>query len=317
MAPAPNTLPELVQQLGATFSPFERLKILSRAWTLLREMSPEQRMIVATQLGLDHADDLVEAIARRSGHEASPALIAMIEKAQVKGTPHLPELISDLRDPQRRTERLKQGTQAAVQEVLAAVPAPEPPKPRPAPVAAPVPPSPPPPAPVAMTAAPEPPSPPPLPAPPPAVAPPAPEPPPFQAAPPAKPEPPVRPAGETPLAGKLAETSSLTARFQVLRRGLAQTRGLSGEALRPVVEAFPDGWARRRALLELLRSGSPAVFRDALGLVETLGSERDRAWCLGALAEDRPLAGPDRDALLAAVASPAARRRLERRVSGL
>ena len=241
----------------------------------------------------------------------------MIEKAQVKGTPHLPELISDLRDPQRRTERLKQGAQAVVQEALAGPPrtAPEPPRPKPAPVAAPAPPPPPPPAPVAMTAAPEPLSPPPpAPAPPPAVAPPAPEPPTVQAAPPARPEPPVRPPAESPLVGRLAEASSLTARFQVLRRGMAETRGLSGEALRPVIEAFPDGWARRRALLELLRSGSPIAFRDALGLVETLGSERDRAWCLGALAEDRILAGPDREALLAAVPSPAARRRMERRV---
>jgi hypothetical protein len=308
---AATTLTELVQQLGTTYSPFERLKILSRAWTLLREMSQEQRMIVATQLGLDHADDLVEAIAKRSGHEASPALIAMIEKAQVKGTPHLPELISDLRDPQKRTERLKQGAQAVVQEALAGPPrtAPEPPKPKPAPVpvAAPAPP----PAPVVV--APEPVL--------PIAAPPAPEPPPVQAAPPPppspkpEPPPPVRSPAEAPLVGKLAEASSLTARFKVFRRALAETRGLSGEALRPMIEAFPDGWARRRALLELLRSGSPAAFRDALGLVETLGSERDRAWCLGALAEDRPLAELDREALLAAVASPTARRRMERRMA--
>lgn len=81
-----------------------------------------------------------------------------------------------------------------------------------------------------------------------------------------------------------------------------------------MVEAFPDGWARRRALLELLRSGSPAAFRDALGLVDALGSERDRVWCLGALAEDRPLTASDREALLGTVTSPLARRRLERRL---
>jgi hypothetical protein len=119
---------------------------------------------------------------------------------------------------------------------------------------------------------------------------------------------------ESPLAGKLAEAASLTARFHLLRYSLEQTRGSSGEELRPVIEAFPDGWARRRALLELLRAGSPATLRDALALVEALGAERDRAWCLGALAGDRPLTEPDREALLAAVPSPAARRRLERRL---
>jgi hypothetical protein len=121
---------------------------------------------------------------------------------------------------------------------------------------------------------------------------------------------------DSALAGKLSETSSLTSRFQVLRRHLKEARGLSGEDLHPVLEAFPDGWARRRALLELLRSGAPAALQDALGLVETLGSERDRAWCLGALADERPLNARDREALLAAVPTPAARRRLEGRLGG-
>jgi hypothetical protein len=115
------------------------------------------------------------------------------------------------------------------------------------------------------------------------------------------------------LAGKLAEASSLTDRFQVLRRHL-KGAGLSGEDPRTVLEAFPDGWARRRALLELLRAGSPPGLGDALGLIEALGSERDRAWCLGALADERPLSAGDREALLAAVPSPAARRRLEARL---
>lgn len=301
MPNAATTLTELVQQLGKTYSPFERLKILSRAWSLLREMSPEQRMLVAAQLGLDNADDLVEAIAKRSGHEPPHALIATIEKAQAKGTAQLPALIADLRDPRKRPARLKQEAQSAVQEVLAAAvpppPAisaapPEPPKPQPAPepVAAPAPPPSPPP--VVVAAPPEPPPP-----------------------PPPKPEPPpVRPRVDSALVGALSEAPNLTARFQLLRRRVGEARGLSGEELRPMVEAFPDGWARRRALLELLRSGSPAAFRDALGLVDALGSERDRAWCLGALAEDRPLTASDREALLGTVTSPLARRRLERRL---
>jgi len=291
MPPVPETLPELVHQLGSTFSPFERLKILSRAWGLLRRMTPQERLAVATQLGLDHADEVVDAVARRSGHEASPALISMIERAQTQGTAQLPALIADLRDPQRRAERVKQGVQAAVEGALAAPPpAPIPPAPKPAP---------PPPEPVA-------------PPPPPVQA--APPPPPVQEPPaPPKPEPVTRKA-DSGLAGKLAEAPSLTGRFQVLRRHLEGARGISAEELYLVLEDFPDGWARRRALLEILRSGAPAELQDALDLVETLGSERDRAWCLGALADERPLGARDREALLAAVPTPAARRRLERRL---
>jgi hypothetical protein len=314
MPAVPATLPELLQQLGSTYSPFERLKIVGRAWQLLRAMSPQERLVVATQLGLDHSGEVVESITRWSGHEASPALISMIEKAQTQGTAHLPELIADLRDPQRRIERLKQGAQAALAAPPLPMPAPpktEPPKPLPPIEAAPIPPAPrpipPPPEPVAP--------PPPPPPPPVQVAPPPPPPKVEEPPPPPKPRPaPGTRKTDGALAGKLAEASSLTARFHVLRRHTAEARGLPPEELRPLLEAFPDGWARRRALLELLRSGAPAALQDALGLVDALGSERDRAWCLGALADERPLSARDREALLATVPTPAARRRLERRL---
>jgi outer membrane biosynthesis protein TonB len=354
---APATLPELVDQLGRTFSPFERLKILIRAWSLLRQMTPEQRMIVASQLGLEHADDLVEAIARRSGTQASPALLSMIERAQTQGTAHLPQLLSDLRDPGKRAERMRQGAQAALEgagSALAgetpaapwlpagtaappkatkpAAPAPAAPRPQAPPpppaAAAPKPAAPPPPiqAPAPAAA----PTPAPLqPAPPPAAAPaaPPPKPKPAEAAPPATPKlqpapaavpelhpTPVHPAEDGALAGRLADASSLTERFHVLRRHLGEAKRMPAEGLRSVVEAFPDGWARRRALVALLRFGVPASFRDALALVDALGSERDRLWCLGALTGSRKLSESDREALLAAAASPTARRRLEARL---
>jgi len=311
MAPAPTTLPELVQQLGSTFSPFERLKILSRAWAVLRAMTPQERLVVTSQLGLDHADEVLDAIVKRSGHEASPTLVAMIERAQMKGTTHLPALIADLRDPRKRMERLREGAQAVVEEALAGAPAaPVVLKPAPPPmVAAPPAPAPPP---VVLEVAPE-----PVPAappPPPVVAPPVVEPPPPPKPPP-PPAPPARRVEDDGLTGKLAGAASLTARFHVLRRHLADRKGLPADGLRAVAEAFPDGWARRRALVELLRNGVPAALGDALGLVEVLGSERDRLWCLGTLAENRRALNPqDRETLLAAAPSPTARRRLERRL---
>jgi hypothetical protein len=102
-------------------------------------------------------------------------------------------------------------------------------------------------------------------------------------------------------------------RFRDFRRTVSENRELTASNLRSLVEGFPDGWARRRALVELLRAGSPPVLRDALALLDTLGSERDRLWCLGTLA-DRELAAADREVLLAAAPSPTARRRLERRL---
>ena len=259
----------------------------------------------------------MEAIAKRSGHEASPALISMIERAQTQGTAHLPALIADLRDPNRRAERLKQGAQAAVAgawplpraepgataaaEARAAEPAAAPggradparagagasARARGAASSAAR-------AGRSATAA--------TPGVSPRHRPPKPE--------PGGPEDgrrPRRKAGggfvaDRPFPGPPAAPEG--------------GEGLSAEELYLVLEDFPDGWARRRALLEILRSGAPAALEDALALVEALGSERDRAWCLGALADERPLSARDREALLAAVPTPAARRRLEAAVGG-
>lgn len=341
MPPIPNTLPELVEQLGRTFSPFERLKIVTRAWALLRRMTPEERLAVAAQLGLDQADEVVEAIAERTGTAASPTLLSMIERAQTKGSAHLPQLLSDLRDPKRRSERLRAGARA-VEAALTegegdaappwlppavASPAPPPPPP-PRQAAAPPPartdtdehgrtspaPSPPqPPAPAAAPQAPVPAEPavPPAPVAAEPIAPPRPEPPP-----PAPPPVPVtaKPAnGDEGFAARLVATSSLIARFRLLREHLEGSERPHAADLPALLNAFPDGWARRRALGALLEAGLPEKAADAAPLLGALSSERDRLWCLGSLAGSRQMSGADREALLGTVASPGARRRLERR----
>lgn len=342
----PTSLPELIHQLGSTHSRYERLKILGRAWSLLRTMTPDERLAVASQLGLDQADEVVEGIAARTGGNPSPALLAMIEQAQAKGTGQLPKLIADLRDPKRRGERLKEGAaavedaifgevpaatwlppgavpavpgavrQAAAPPSFAALPPPVPDPPPAPPVAAPAPVAKP--APPAVVAKPAPPA----PAPPPPVvkAAPAPEPKPVEAPPPPKPQPapapPVQTVPDSGLADRLAAIPSLTLRFRVFRRQLNEARGMSTAGLRSIIEGFHDGWARRRALLELLRAGIPGALPDALSLVETLASERDRLWCLGALTDTREIPEGDREAVLAAVTSPAARQRLAGRMGG-
>lgn len=116
------------------------------------------------------------------------------------------------------------------------------------------------------------------------------------------------------LAEELAAVTVLTARFRLLRRRLAAARQLSPGELRGVVEVFEDGWARRRALSEILRAGIPARTADALALMETLGSPADRAWCLGTLADSRTLSSEERATIIQAAPTPAGRRRLELRL---
>lgn len=107
-----------------------------------------------------------------------------------------------------------------------------------------------------------------------------------------------------------ASTSSFS-RLRVLDREIEGFRGSSLETLRGVLDTFPDGWVRRRALAALISGGIPSDPQRALELIGGLEREIDRRWCLGALARRGDLKGAVLERSLDLVASPAWRRRLE------
>jgi len=300
---------DVLQQISQAKTPLARLRVLLRTWHNVRHLSPTDRMAVAARVGLENADDLVKAIARHQGAEPPPEVLRLIDRAQhadAATVRTIAETAQKARDPRQRGELAGEGLRAL--ESALAGPAPEPPSPPPPPPAPPVP---------APVAAPPPSPPPPLivvaPPPPPVVAP---SPPPPAAAIPIPPEPPPRveapapppPRGPVELAGELAGIQGLTARFRYLRASLTEAGRLRAEELREVLEAFPEGWARRRALSELLEAGLPADAGDALALIAGLPL-KDQLWCLGRLAE-RALSPVEREGVLKAAATPTARRRL-------
>jgi len=123
----------------------------------------------------------------------------------------------------------------------------------------------------------------------------------------------VTPASD--LAEDLAATGSLVRRLGLLTERSGEAKILNPEGLRRLIEVFPPGWARRRALSSILTAGIPDDFEAALGLVaETLESPTDRRWCLGALAAGRELTPHQQQALLAGLESPSWRRRLSKRL---
>lgn len=107
---------------------------------------------------------------------------------------------------------------------------------------------------------------------------------------------------------------ALTARFRLLRRRIGEARRLPAGDLRAVLETFPDGWARRRALVDLIEAGAPERTADVLSLMDALQSPGDRSWCLGTLADARKLSPDERNAVLQAAPTAAGRRRLEMRL---
>jgi hypothetical protein len=110
--------------------------------------------------------------------------------------------------------------------------------------------------------------------------------------------------------GVIAAEASVLSRLRHLRRELSEFQGSGTATLSDLVEVFPDGWARRRALCALLDEGTVSTIDDALELVSKLGREFDRRWCLGILAHRGELAGPHLDRALEMASSPSSRRRL-------
>ena len=111
--------------------------------------------------------------------------------------------------------------------------------------------------------------------------------------------------------GALGAGASSFSRLRVLERDMKRIRGSSLATLRGLLDTFPGGWARRRALAAMIAAGVPSRAAYAIDLIADLESEIDRRWCLGALAQRGDLRGSHLQRSLELVASPAARRRIE------
>jgi hypothetical protein len=139
------------------------------------------------------------------------------------------------------------------------------------------------------------------------------------------PRPEIRPAFSTPGAPRIGRVaaaatvgveSSVLARLRALQRALPELAGSKVAALTELIEAFPDGWARRRALSALIEAGIPENAEDTVTLVASvLGRELDRRWCLRVLAARGDLRGASLDRANELLSSPSARRRLSALVS--
>jgi outer membrane biosynthesis protein TonB len=110
--------------------------------------------------------------------------------------------------------------------------------------------------------------------------------------------------------GAMGAAQSVLSQLRVLHRELSGFKGSSVATLRELIEAFPDGWARRRALCALLEEEIPSDASDALELISCLGRDLDRRWCLGLLARRGVLHGSVLTRALDLVDSPFGKRRL-------
>lgn len=344
-------LSALLFELQAAGSPVAKAKVLARAWRTVRELGPSDRRLLAREAGFAGAEEILEGLAKRRGGLAPALLLELLGNAKAGGDEPVEKLIEAVRGHASAGEvatraaeaatalvegpasgpairelgegldhlgEVGAGVERAAEEALAALQAIEPgsapdsgsparradAEPAPGRTTA---------ARIGTTAKPA------------AKRRPAPgwdllartpgvprlrptardeagaEPDPAPAASFAAPE----------VLVALGAQRSLLSRLLVLRRELASFAGSSRGTLQQLVESFPDGWARRRAVASLLEGGLAAEPADALALVAALGRERDRGWCLTILAGRGLLRGAQLERALALLGAPALRRRLE------
>jgi hypothetical protein len=345
----PADLVALVQQLRSGASHLEKVKLLARGWRSLRRLSRAQRLEVARQLGLEGAEDLLEQLGDPADDTAAAALQEIVRQAEEGDPEQWQRLVEDLHQPQERRKLLGRSLRAVAAGLAGETPVPESPQPEEAPIPLPLPgesaaeepvgkesllegvseqPAGEPPRPleppeaaaasaeseaVVLEEAPETTESGPEPAPEVAVAEPLPESPlPGVEGKRPLPWPTAPPAG---LHGALEAAPNLVGRLRLVRQRVEEARQLETEALQDLLETFPEGWARRRALTALLRAGVPVDFEAALSLVAAQERPSARLWCLAALADSRSLTPDEEQRLLATVTSPTMRRRLEARIS--
>jgi len=344
-----ESLEELFALLGRERSLRGRLRVLSRAWALLRSLSPKDRERVAFRVGSDWAWKRIERAfladgdlsekeeivgrAFRSLGNADPddlrGMIATIRSGDFDDRKDLlvSTLAQALEEEVAAGEALREDSlEAAARDALAERTsdaespeespdahrdeAPAHAAARPGPVAAPADRQTPAAEPIEATAAQAARWSSPAPVPPP----PAFDPPPFGLE--LRPEP-----GETLPSPAVIDvdsdfvTHSATERLRLLRRirtNATWARALGAENRRALVDSLGGGWAARRAIAQWIEDGTLDDADEALALIERLERPGQRLWCLADLARSGALDDSAEERVLMAAPSEAGRRRLTR-----
>jgi hypothetical protein len=352
-----SKLTALIHELQHARSPLAQARVVARSWRTLRELSPTDRRLLARNLGFEGAEEILEGLSRKGG--LAPAmLLRVLGNARETDESAMAEVLSAIRDPDRREGAIATGAVLASENVMEAeteevpdavedvveeqgseeVPIAEEARSTPiflddddhsaadgyefgasGPVHEPE---------IQRETDPEPvresDSEPeiPAPAPPPrmevvdwsrwesATVRPRQAPQPHPAAVPPSFPPGTSGSGVRAVISAIRAELSNLARLRILQRDLVHFEGANVTTLNELVEAYPDGWVRRRALCAVLEGGIVLAVDDALELVSALQREFDRCWCLGILARRGELGGTNLERALDLVSSPASRRRL-------
>jgi hypothetical protein len=271
------------------------MQVLTRSWRTLRQLSPAERKQLATAVGAEGAEDILGKLAAYKGRVGPAFLAPALEKFKGMDPDALGRLIDVIRDPVQRREVLQKSARA-VGEVLNDEPvgaSEEQPVVDDQPEAEPEPD-------VEVdvdvesadshqaterTALEE-------------------QPPKIPTVEP-YPESPVDPPGhvvvppplETSCIEHVRDAPSLRHRLALAREALQGAEGWTVDQLRALIEVFPQDWARRRILVDMLKRRIPRDLAQAVDLVESLETRASRRWCVSLLLHEWQPSETDRHVL--------------------
>ncbi len=315
--PESRDLLSLLETLGKTHSPSSKLRLLGSSWKLLRDLTPKQRQRLFAAQGLKQAGDLLRRLGGRE-ERSRDLLLALADQVEKGDVDKLGTIFNRVRSG-GLSEVIEEGLSHLEEQILGSKEKHEPPPLNLDPLSldleppAKVEPAPPPPevpadlpepeAEETVAAVPEAPNP---------RHEPLPEPPAHRVVAEVAPAPDESPEAETggreaSLLEELSSGASLLDRFRLVRNRLAELSEPGKVA--QAVEAFPEGWARRRFVTRLIREGKVG-FEEACQLLRQLPASGEH-WGVSAILERYPL-NPERLSLLQEVLrTPLSKRRVQ------
>jgi len=126
-----NDLGRLLAQLRGVASPLERMKLIARAWRSVKRLGPRERRVLARQVGIDGAEELIEGIAVSRGGLSPATVQRAMDQLRGLRPGRLKQTLKDLQDPEQRRVLIDRGITAAT-DLIAGPEEAEPPESAPA-----------------------------------------------------------------------------------------------------------------------------------------------------------------------------------------
>jgi len=136
-------LEDLISQIRATRSPVKRMRLVARGWSLLRHLSPLDRRRLVAKLGIERFEEVADKLGYGDAAIEPEELDLILDKVGEVEPHKIRDLISNLKDPERRKEMARKGLEAIQKQLRQPQPPPAEgagkPQPVPAPPPAPAP----------------------------------------------------------------------------------------------------------------------------------------------------------------------------------